>query len=167
MARRAAKPAKKKASAAATEREPDGRFAPGAAPQGGESTRFGKGNQAAKGHGRPPDAAKMALSQILDEVRDDVKSAAGKEGRGLKEPGSIVELATLTLVRAMQDRDLFGCVTPAGVQAARAVYAYRFGLPKQTTQLNISGAATIGLVRGRIAIQIAQDASAAKAAASE
>ncbi len=136
--------AKKPAKSA---RDDKGRF-DGADPASA-ATRFGPGNKASKGHGRPPDRVKQTLHDLLDQVRE------AKDGKPAQ---SLVDLAFNTVLAAMHDRDEDGNVTPAGINAAKLVFAYRYGLPKQTHELNVSGLETLGTVRGAMAAMVAKDA---------
>lgn len=150
MAKRPAKP--KNVSA----RDGAGKFA-GPDPASAR-TRFGPGNQAAKGHGRPPDRVKKALADLLDEARSP------DFGKDSPDPArrSLSELALDTIEQAMLDRDDGGNITPAGVNAARLVLAYRYGMPKQTTEINVSGHAVIATVRGVMAKMVVEDARLAE-----
>lgn len=123
---------------------------PGAKPTGNQRTRFKPGNKAASGHGRPPNRVKRALIEILDEMRHGPQGGA-----------SLTQAALDTIAKAMSDRDGFGNVTGPAIQACRTVLAYRYGMPKQTTEINVSGAALIQTVRNVYAHLVADDARTA------
>ncbi len=113
----------------------------------GMNTRFGPGNDASKGHGRPPDRVKQALNEILDSV--DEKDAT---------PTPLSIEAVQTLRRAIRSRDERGNPTTAAVVAASKIIEHRWGKPRQTTEISISATNTIETVRKVLVGIVAADA---------
>lgn len=126
-------------------RKPDGKFDKGNT--AGIVTQFGVGNDASKGHGRPPDRVKAALTELLDGVSDgDVPLC--------------IEAIT-TLRTALRSKDSAGNPTMVAVAAASKIIEHRWGKPKQTTEVNISNTQTIETVRKVLVGIVASDARAA------
>lgn len=118
----------------------------------GLSTRFGPGNDAAKGHGRPPDRVKAALAEILDSVCEE---DAEKD----QIPLSLEAVKTLRL--AVRSRDERGQPTMVAVTAASKIMEHRWGKARQTTEINVSATTTIETVRRVMVGLVAEDARAA------
>ncbi|NBW09391.1 MAG: hypothetical protein EBR82_15355 [Caulobacteraceae bacterium] len=111
----------------------------------GQSTRFGPGNDASKGHGRPPDRVKQALNEILDSVDE-------------KDPTPLSIEAVQTLRLAIRSRDERGNPTTAAVVAASKIMEHRWGKARQTTEISISAINTIETVRKVLVGIVAADA---------
>lgn len=118
----------------------------------GLSTRFGPGNDASKGHGRPPDRVKAALADILDQAWD-------KDPEKDRKPLSIEAVDVLRL--ALRSRDERGHPTMTAVAAAAKIMEHRWGKPRQTTEINVSSTTTIETVRRVMVGLVAEDARAA------
>lgn len=131
-------------------RKPDGTFDKGNA--AGLATRFGPGNDASVGHGRPPDRVKAALAEILDRVCEQDPPEARK-------PLSVEAVDTLRL--AIRSRDERGQPTMVAVTAASKIVEHRWGKAKQTTEVNVSNTQTIETVRKVLVGIVAADARAA------